>query len=77
MKEQSKLKSIIWVIGIIAVTALSLLGAVKYADDIKLGLDLDGGVSITYEATEENPSDVDMADTIYKIQKRVESFHCL
>ena len=74
MKEQSKLKSIIWVVGIIAVTALSLLGAVKYADDIKLGLDLDGGVSITYEATEENPSDVDMADTIYKIQKRVESY---
>ena len=74
MKEQSKLKSIIWVIGIIAVTALSLVGAVKYADDIKLGLDLDGGVSITYEATEENPSDVDMADTIYKIQKRVEGY---
>ena len=74
MKEQSKLKSIIWVIGIIAITALSLVGAVKYADDIKLGLDLDGGVSITYQATEENPSDVDMADTIYKIQKRVEGY---
>ncbi len=74
MKEQSKFKSIIWLIGIIAVTALSLFGAVRYANDIKLGLDLDGGVSITYEATEENPSDVDMADTIYKIQKRVEGY---
>ena len=74
MKEQSKLKSILWVIGIVVLTALALFGAAKNADDIKLGLDLDGGVSITYEAEEENPSSVDMADTIYKIQKRVEGY---
>lgn len=42
--------------------------------DIKLGLDLAGGVSITYEAVTENPSAQDMEDTKYRIQKRVESF---
>ena len=45
------------------------------ASDIKLGLDLAGGVSITYQVVgEENPSATDMADTIYKLQQRVESY---
>ncbi len=44
------------------------------ARNIKTGLDLAGGVSITYEAKEENPSSEDMADTIYKLQKRVEQY---
>ena len=44
------------------------------ARNIKLGLDLAGGVSITYEADEENPSAEDMNDTVYKLQKRVESY---
>ena len=45
------------------------------ASDIKLGLDLAGGVSITYQAVgEEKPSSEDMADTIYKLQKRVENY---
>ena len=38
------------------------------ARNIKLGLDLAGGVSITYEADEENPSAEDMNDTVYKLQ---------
>ncbi len=41
---------------------------------IRLGLDLKGGVSITYEAVEENPSAEDMADTVYKLQRRVDSY---
>ena len=44
------------------------------AKNIKTGLDLSGGVSITYEAKEENPSSDDMADTTYKLQKRVEQY---
>ncbi len=45
------------------------------AKDINLGLDLAGGVSITYQAVgDEEPSAEDMADTIYKLQKRVESY---
>ena len=42
------------------------------ASDIKLGLDLAGGVSITYQVVgEEAPSSTDMSDTIYKLQQRV------
>lgn len=42
---------------------------------VKKGLDLAGGVSITYQvAGEDNPSGADMADTIYKLQKRVEVY---
>ncbi len=45
------------------------------AASINLGLDLEGGVSITYQAVgDETPSKEDMADTIYKLQKRVESY---
>lgn len=44
------------------------------AKNIHLGLDLAGGVSITYQAVEENPSAEDMADTIYKLQKRAEGY---
>lgn len=52
------------------------------AKNIRLGLDLEGGVSVTYQAyktdstgkrTGEPPTDKDMADTIYKMQKRVET----
>lgn len=43
------------------------------ANDIKLGLDLAGGVSITYEA-EGSPSAQDMKDTVEKLKKRVESY---
>ena len=41
---------------------------------IPLGLDLSGGVSITYQVMDENPSAEDMSDTMYKLQKRVESY---
>lgn len=45
------------------------------ASDIKLGLDLAGGVSITYEVVgDEEPDSTDMADTIAKLQKRVENY---
>ncbi|MDE5588833.1 MAG: protein translocase subunit SecD [Acetatifactor sp.] len=45
------------------------------ASTIKLGLDLAGGVSITYQVVgDESPSSTDMADTIAKLQKRVEQY---
>ncbi len=46
-------------------------GAMK---NIKLGLDLAGGVSITYQVKDDNPSDEAMSDTIYKLQRRVEQY---
>jgi SecD/SecF fusion protein len=45
------------------------------ASDIKLGLDLAGGVSITYQVVgEETPDSTDMKDTIYKLQQRVTGY---
>ncbi len=44
------------------------------ARNINLGLDLEGGVSITYEAVGDTPSDEDMKDTVYKLQRRVEEY---
>ena len=45
------------------------------ASDIKLGLDLAGGVSITYQVVgEETPDATDMQDTIAKLQQRVENY---
>ncbi len=45
------------------------------AKDISLGLDLAGGVSITYQVVgDEEPSATDMSDTIAKLQKRVENY---
>lgn len=46
-------------------------GAAKH---IKTGLDLSGGVSITYETSKESPSADEMQDTRYKLQKRVEQY---
>ncbi len=58
-------------------TAVEGIGTEKAgaASGIKLGLDLAGGVSITYQVVgDETPTDEDMADTIYKLQKRVENY---
>lgn len=46
-------------------------GKVEY---IKLGLDLKGGLSVTYEIQEDDYSDKDLEDTKYKIEKRVEAY---
>lgn len=56
--------------------AIGLFGFFGYdsADDIKLGLDLEGGVSITYQAIKENPTSEEMSDTIYKLQQRVQNY---
>ncbi len=42
--------------------------------NIRTGLDLSGGVSITYETVDPNPSAEDMSDTIYKLQQRVDNY---
>ena len=58
-------------------TAAFGIGADKSgaASAIKLGLDLAGGVSITYQVVgDELPDKEDMSDTIYKLQQRVENY---
>jgi len=44
------------------------------AGNIKLGLDLAGGVSITYEVVDEDYSQEDIDDTVYKLQLRVQNY---
>ncbi len=58
-------------------TAVNGLGSDKSGSlsSIDLGLDLAGGVSITYEVVgDENPSKEDMSDTIFKLQQRVQQY---
>ena len=71
---------------ILAVILAAFVGLAYYASiilsstgigedmSIPLGLDLSGGVSITYQVVDENPSAEDMSDTIYKLQKRVDNY---
>jgi SecD/SecF fusion protein len=49
-------------------------GHIGAAENITLGLDLAGGVSITYQVKDKNPSSEEMSDTIYKLQRRVEQY---
>ena len=60
----------------LAYSASIILSSTGSGEDmsIPLGLDLSGGVSITYQVVDENPSAEDMSDTIYKLQKRVDSY---
>lgn len=46
----------------------------KESEGIKLGLDLSGGVSITYDIVEDSPSATDIADTIAKLEERAASY---
>ncbi len=78
-----KSKGILTLIGVlVAMVALGYvaifgIGTEKAgaASEIELGLDLAGGVSITYQVVgDEAPSDEDMSDTVYKLQKRVETY---
>lgn len=79
MKKSRGIISLSLTVVLIAAMVFTLLvgldkngtGAARH---IKQGLDLAGGVSITYQAVEENPSSEDMADTVYKLQKRVETY---
>ena len=79
MKKNKGILSL--VVTVILIGVLGFTSAVGWENDhtgaaknIKLGLDLAGGVSITYQVKDENPSESEMKDTIYKLQKRVEQY---
>lgn len=80
MKDKKKgllhLFIIIAIIGLCSyITLVGITSAHKgSAKNIKLGLDLAGGVSITYEATKENPTATEMKDTIQMMQQRAEVY---
>ena len=77
-KKQGVLVLILTVvlIGLLAFTTAVGFGptGTGSAKNIKTGLDLSGGVSITYQAKGDDPSQEDMDDTVYKLQKRVEDY---
>lgn len=70
------LKMILALAAAAAVVFVSLVGIGEKktgsAEGIRLGLDLAGGVSITYEAVKEDPTDKEMDDTRYKLRRRVD-----
>lgn len=79
MKKNKGILSL--VVTVILIGVLGFTAAVGWGNDhtgaaknIKLGLDLAGGVSITYQVKDKNPSESEMKDTIYKLQKRVEQY---
>lgn len=79
MKKNKGILSL--VVTAILIGVLGFTAAVGWGNDhtgaaknIKLGLDLAGGVSITYQVKDENSSESEMKDTIYKLQKRVEQY---
>jgi len=79
---KNKKKGLLHLFIILAVTGLcaytTLVGFTDAhrgsAQNIKLGLDLAGGVSITYQAVKDNPSDTEMSDTIAMMQDRAEVY---
>ncbi|MBP3459280.1 MAG: protein translocase subunit SecD [Lachnospiraceae bacterium] len=78
-KKNAVLSMILFLIALVGLGYVALVGIgptkTGSAGNIKQGLDLAGGVSITYQVVgEEEPSSEDMADTIYKLQKRVEGY---
>lgn len=44
------------------------------AKNIILGLDLSGGVSVTYQVVDENPTAEELSDTVYKLQQRADTY---
>lgn len=79
MKKSKGIINLILVAVLMAVLGFTTVvgwgnGKVGAAKNINLGLDLEGGVSITYQVKGETPSEEDMSDTIYKLQKRVEQY---
>ena len=72
--KSSKTKGFLSLIAILL--CIGIFGYFGYdtMDDIKLGLDLAGGVSITYQTLISDPSAEDMSDTVYKLQQRVQGY---
>ena len=79
MKKSKGIVVIVLVLALmlgLGVYAVNILGATNTKDNhgLILGLDLSGGVSITYKIVNENPSATDIADTIAKMEERAENY---
>jgi len=76
MKKTGWIKLFCLILAIGAIAFVSIVGfgsnAVGSYKDISLGLDLAGGVSITYQAVKDDPTAEEMEDARYKLMKRAE-----
>lgn len=82
MKRMKKGQGIAWLVvllacivgfGYLAFNIVTATVSDKDDYDVRLGLDLAGGVSITYQVVGDKPSTEDLNDTITKLQKRIEN----
>ena len=67
-------RGIVKLIIILALIAGAVYIGKEAAPLIKLGLDLDGGVSITYQAVKANPTAEEMGDSVYKLQLKAQDY---
>ncbi len=81
MKKKKSIVVFVILLAIVALLGYYTYGIIKgtVAKDsdtgIKLGLDLAGGVSITYQVVgDETPSSEDMSDTVYQLEQRVSAY---
>lgn len=77
-KRNSVLTIVIFLLVLVLGTYTAMQGLGKHhigkAENIILGLDLAGGVSITYQIKEDNPSEQDIKDTIQRLQQRADVY---
>lgn len=77
-KRNSVLTIIIFILALALGIYTTVIGLGKEhigtAENIILGLDLAGGVSITYEIQDENPTDREIEDTVKRLQMRADTY---
>ncbi len=77
-KRNSVLIILVFILALALGTYTAVVGLGKHnigaAKNIVLGLDLAGGVSITYEVVEDNPTQQEIDDTIERLQMRVDGY---
>ena len=75
-KSKSIVIFIVTLVVILATCYIAVFGIANKgkASNITLGLDLRGGVSVTYQVTNDSFTAEDMSDTIYKLQLRVAEY---
>ena len=78
VKRNSVLTLIVFVVVLALGTYTTGQGLGKHhigkAENIILGLDLAGGVSITYEIEEDNPTEQEINDTVDRLQQRADTY---
>lgn len=78
--KKAKRRAVLTIIAFVLVLAIGIYTAIFGIGDrgkvsyIKLGLDLKGGLSVTYEIQDEDYTDTDVEDTKAKIEKRIEAY---